>query len=88
MPPAEILYAENLALKSENGVLRDELAVLKWQIEKLRRQIFGPGRGEKLDRLQPLLKLQEVEIAPPQLTKREIVRPKYKTKADRAQPAR
>jgi transposase len=28
----------------------------------------------------------EVEITPPQLSKREIVRPKYKAKADRAQP--
>lgn len=154
MPPAEILHAENLALARENGTLRDELAVLKWQFEKLRRQIFGPGKGEKLDRLQLLLKLQgveaelaakaeapkqavsyerrapkpekraapaelyaklpvaevvviepeevkaqpeafeqigeertfEVEITPPQLTKREIIRPKYKAKTDRAQP--
>jgi hypothetical protein len=28
-----------------------ELAVLRWQLEKLCRQVFGPGKGEKLDRL-------------------------------------
>jgi transposase len=154
MPPLTELPAAYLALERENGALRDELAVLKWQLEKLRRQVFGPGRGEKLDRLQLLLKLQEVEaalaakaeaprqavsyerrapapekraapaelyaklpvsetvviepeavkaepeaferigeertfeveITPPQLTKREIIRPKYKAKADRAEP--
>ena len=153
MPPLAELPAAYLAIKRERDALRDELAVLKWQVEKLRRQVFGPGRGEKLDRLQLLLKLQEaeaalaakaeapkqsisyersapkpekraapaelyaklpvsetvviepaevraepeafekigeertfeVEIVPPQLTKREIIRPKYKTKADRTQ---
>jgi len=154
MPPLAELPAAYLAIERERDALRDELAVLKWQVEKLRRQVFGPGRGEKLDRLQLLLKLQdveaelaakaeapkqeiryersapkpeqraapaelyaklpvaevvviepeavkarpeaferigeertfEVEIVPPQLTKREIVRPKYKAKADREQP--
>ncbi|MFH1496452.1 MAG: IS66 family transposase [Verrucomicrobiota bacterium] len=154
MPPAEILYAENLALKSEREALQGTILDLKRQLEWLRRQLFGPGKGEKLDRLQLLLKLQgveaelaakaaapkqevsyerrvpkpekraapaelyaklpvaetvviepdevkaepeafeqigeertfEVAITPPQLTKREIVRPKYKAKADRARP--
>jgi len=43
MPPAEILYAENLALKSENGALQGEVLDLKRQLEWLRRQVFGPG---------------------------------------------
>lgn len=154
MPPAEVLYAENLVLKSERDALHGEVLDLKRQLEWLRRQVFGPGKGEKLDRLQLLLKLQgleaglatkaeaakqevsyerrapkpekragpaelyaklpisetmviepeevkarpeaferigeectfEVQITPPQLTKRQIVRPKYKAKADRTQP--
>ena len=161
MPPAAVLYAENLDLKRERDALRHNLDErdglildLKRQLEWLRRQVFGPGQGEKLDRLQLLLKLQgveaelaakaaapsqavsyerrvpkpekraapaelyaklpvketvviepaevkaapeafeqigeertfEVEITPPQLTKREFVRPKYKAKADRTQP--
>lgn len=154
MPPAAVLYAENLALKREREALHGEVLDLKRQLAWLRRQVFGPGQGEKLDRLQLLLKLQgveaelaakaaapqqavsyerrvpkpekraapaelyaklpvketvviepaevkaepeaferigeectfEVEITPPQLTKREFVRPKYRAKADRAQP--
>jgi transposase len=61
MPPLTELPAAYLALERENGSLREELTVLKWQLEKLRRQIFGPGKGEKLDRLQLLLKLQGLE---------------------------
>ena len=61
MPPLAELPAAYLAIERERDALRDELAVLKWQIEKLRRQVFGPGKGEKLDRLQLLLKLQDLE---------------------------
>ena len=151
MPPAEVLHAENLALKREVEELKGTNALLQWQIGKLQKQIFGPGKSEKLDRAQLLFQLQEleamaekaarptqavsyerrtpaaqkrttpaelfaqlpvkevvviepaevkaqpeayerigeertfeVEITPPQLAKREIVRPKYKVKADRA----
>jgi transposase len=161
MPPAAELPAAYLALERERDALKASLDEregtildLKRQLEWLRRQVFGPGKGEKLDRLQLLLKLQgveaelaakaeaakqevsyerrcpkpekraapaelyaklpvsevvvvepdevkaepeaferigeertfEVKITPPQLTKREIVRPKYKAKADRARP--
>jgi transposase len=147
MPPAEVLYAENLLLK-------EELAVLKAQIEWLKRKLFGGGQGERLDRKQLMLQLSELEklvsapsppvppasityeraparekrplaaevfahlpvqetlviepeevkaapeayerigeertfevdVTPPQLFKREIVRPKYRVKADRSQP--
>ena len=151
MPPLEDLPAAYLALERENDELKSANAHLKWQIEKLQRQVFGPGRSEKLDRTQLLFQLKgleamaekaarpaqavsyerrapapekrttpaelfaklpvkevvvlepdavkadpeayerigeertfEVEITPPQLSKREIVRPKYKAKADRA----
>lgn len=154
MPPLAELPAAYLALERERDALQGTVLDLQRQLEWLRRQVFGPGKGEKLDRLQLLLKLQgveaelaakaaapkqevsyerrcpkpekraapaelyaklpvsevvviepeevkaqpeafeqigeertfEVEITPPQLTKREIVRPKYKVKADRAQP--
>jgi transposase len=153
MPPAEALHAENLVLKGRVGELEGEVALLRWQIEKLQKQVFGPGRSEKLDRAQLLFQLKElealaekasrptqavsyerrvpapekrsppaelfeklpvketvviepkevkaepeayeqigeertfeVEIIPPQLFKREVVRPKYRAKANRAQP--
>lgn len=153
MPPAEILYAENLALKRERDEMEGEIARLKWQLDKLTRQIFGPGKSEKLDRMQLLLQMKEleeavakteapkqtisyertapspekrpapaelfaklpvketlviepeevkanpegferigeertfeVEITKPELFKREIIRPKYRAKADRARP--
>ncbi len=37
------------------------MVVLKTQIEWLRRQLFGGGKSEKLDRAQLLLKLGELE---------------------------
>jgi len=162
MPPLSDLPAAYLAvererdeLKSVNGALKDEVATLRWQLEKLRKLVFGPGKSEKLDRAQLTLALKEleaaveaaerpaqavnyerrapaaeperrsaaekqfenlpvqevvviepeavkadpeayekiseertfeVEIVAPKLFKREIVRPKYKAKADRAQP--
>jgi transposase len=153
MPPLAELPAAYLAVKRERDELEGENARLKWQLEKLRRQIFGPGKSEKLDRFQLLLQLKEleeaaakagaprqtisyercapkpekrpppaelfaklpvqetvvvepdevradpeafeqigeertfeVEIVPPQLFKREIVRPKYVAKANRARP--
>lgn len=143
MPSAEALLAENESLKGENALLRA-------QIEWLRKQVFGGGKSEKLDQAQFVLKLgemesraqrlpvpkvvsyerpapksrltpaetfaalpvtQTVEIIPqevrdhpelyerigeertfevdivaPKLVKREIVRPKYRLKADRSVP--
>jgi transposase len=61
MPPAEILRAENLALKREVEELKGTNALLKWQIEKLQKQVFGPGKSEKLDRAQLLFQLKELE---------------------------
>jgi transposase len=160
MPPLADLPAAYLALEREHGELKgvnqalhDEVATLRWQLEKMRKMVFGPGRSEKLDRAQLTLALREleaaveaaerpsqkltyerrapaaerrpaadtlfeklpvaevvviepeavkadpqayerigeektfeVEVTPPRLWKREIVRPKYKAKADRAQP--
>jgi transposase len=128
-----------------------ELAALKAENAWLRRQLFGPGKSEKLDRLQTTLPLAEpaaalvepavetityerlaaprqkrplpeetfrnvpvketlviepeevkakpadferigeertfeIDLTPPQIFKREIVRPKYRHKADRSRP--
>jgi transposase len=143
MPPAEQLYTENPALREENRALRAQLA---W----LRRQLFGGGQSERLDRAQLLLQIEqlekraaaptqtiryekvvgapaartpaaanfahlpvqetveiipepvkkdpelyerigeertfEVDVIPPKLFKREIVRPKFRHRLDRSRP--
>jgi len=151
MPPAEQLYAANLALKTEVAEVREENAQLRVQIAWLKKRLFGPGQGEKQDRAQLLLHLAELEkllapkpaprlvvaheralprprpepeqlfaklpvketieiipeavqkdpelyervgeertfevdVTPPKLFKREIVRPKFRHRLDRARP--
>ncbi|MBK8475481.1 MAG: transposase [Opitutaceae bacterium] len=136
---------------SQITTLQQEMAVLRAQIEWFKRQLFGGGKGERLDRAQLLLEIDtleklaarieapvqkvsyersaptkrplaseafaklpvqetvvivpeevkaqpeayeeigeertfEIEIVPPKLFRREIVRPKFKHKTDRAQP--
>ena len=61
MPPAEQLYAENLSLQSGVVGLHEEIARLKVQIDWLKQRLFGPGRGETLDRAQLLLQLEGLE---------------------------
>jgi hypothetical protein len=61
MPPLADLPAAYLALERERDALQGTILDLKRQLDWLRRQLFGPGRGEKFDRLQLLLKLQGVE---------------------------
>ncbi|MFA6290077.1 MAG: IS66 family transposase [Opitutaceae bacterium] len=74
MPPAEELPQAYLALAEENAVLRT-------QIEWLRRQLFGGGKSEKLDRAQLLLKLGELEKLA------ATVRPTERVSYERARPA-
>jgi transposase len=45
----------------EVDLLRQEIAVLRTQIEWLKKQLFGSGKSEKLDRAQLLLKLDALE---------------------------
>jgi hypothetical protein len=45
----------------EVALLRQEIAVLRAQIEWLKKQLFGGGKSETLDRAQLLLKLGELE---------------------------
>ena len=54
MPPVEAILAENEQLRSENYVLREQLA---W----LRQQVFGTGKSERLDAAQLRLQLEELE---------------------------
>lgn len=137
----------------EVDLLRQEIVVLRAQIEWLKKQLFGGGKSETLDRAQLLLQLEqleqriaaparapqtityqrddaaraprpapaetfahlpvrerveiipepvraqpeayekigeertfEVDVVPPRLFRREIVRPKFRRKADRTQP--
>lgn len=144
MPPVEAVEAENVQLRVENTLLREQVA---W----LRKQIYGGGKSEKLDEAQLKLKLEqmearleeqktqtvtyernaaqarkseppkerfkdlpvqetvviepeevkadpdlyerigeektfEVDITPPKLFKREIIRPKYRFKLERERP--
>lgn len=74
MPTAEELPRAYLALAEEN-------AALKAQIEWLRRQLFGGGKSEKLDRAQLLLKLGELEKLA------ATVRPTETISYERARPA-
>jgi transposase len=61
MPPLEDLPAAYLALERERDELKSTNALLTWQIEKLQKQVFGPGKSEKLDRAQLLFQLKELE---------------------------
>ena len=82
MPPLAELPAAYLALERERDALRAKLddhegtiLDLKRQLDCLRRQVFGPGKGEKLYRLQLLLKLEGIEAelaAKAEAPKREV----------------
>jgi transposase len=60
MPPVEEVYAENLRL-------REDLAVLKAQIEWFKKQLFGGGKSETQDSAQLRLGIEEktVPVQPP-----------------------
>jgi len=144
MPPIEVVLEENRSLK-------EEIAVLRAQIDWLKKQVFGGGKSEKINRAQLLLQLDilekqeeavrklesisyerqkpsktrqapaeqfkdlpvdetieivpeevkahpemfeqigqeetfEVDIVPPRLFKRRIVRPKFRHQLDRTRP--
>jgi hypothetical protein len=46
MPPLADRPAAYLALERENGELRGEVATLRWQLEKLRKLVYRPGKSD------------------------------------------
>jgi transposase len=82
MPPQEVLYAENLALKGE-------VVQLKALVGYLQNQLYGPGKSETYERSQILMKLEGLDVvaqAEPVVTKIEYERIKS-TKEKRPLPA-
>ena len=61
MPPLDQLPAAYLAVTAEKVALEQENAVLRAQIELLKRKLFGTGQSERVDRNQMLLALAELE---------------------------
>jgi transposase len=61
MPPAEQLFAENLALHGKVANLEEKVVGLETQVAWLKKQLFGGGKGESLDRAQLLLALGQIE---------------------------
>jgi len=61
MLPLDELPKAYFARKRENAGLQDELAYAQAQLALVRRQVFGAGKSEKMDRLQLQLKLKELE---------------------------
>jgi len=61
MPPLDQLPAAYLAVTAERVALEQENAVLRAQIELLKRKLFGTSKSERVDRKQMLLALAELE---------------------------
>jgi transposase len=81
VPPAEQLYAENLGLKAKVSSLEEELAMARWQVEMLKRKVFGGGQGESLDKAQLSLGL-------PILERPAMERPIEKVSYERSKPGK
>ena len=72
----------------EVALLKQEIAVLRTQIAWLQQQLFGPGKSEKLDRAQLLLKLGELEkLAAASAPKQTISYERTVSKEKRSLPA-
>jgi transposase len=61
MPPLDQLPAAYLAVTAEKTALEQENALLRAQIELLKRKLFGTSQSERVDRDQMLLALAELE---------------------------
>jgi len=83
MPPAEQLFAENQALQGKVASLEEKVVGLETQVAWLKKQLFGGGKGETLDRAQLLLALGQVEAqlraAVPQTVTYERSQPKRRS---------
>lgn len=83
MPPAEQLFTENQALQGKVASLQEKVAGLETQVAWLKKQLFGGGKGESLDRSQLLLALGQLEaqiaVAKPQTVTYERTPTKRRT---------
>src|SRR5690554_4754957 len=66
MPPIEAVLEENRSLK-------EEITVLRAQIDWLKKRVFGGGKSEKLDRAQLLLQLEALEKLEEAVAKTETI---------------
>jgi transposase len=66
--------------------LLQEIGLLKQQIDWLKRQLFGGGKSEKIDRDQALLALGEMQASQKEVDKEEITYTRSKTPAQRKGP--
>lgn len=82
MPPAEVLRAEVLALKGEVEEPKGTNALRQRRIETLRKQIFGPGESDKLERAQLPFRLEE-----PEAMAERAARPTQAVSCERRAPA-
>ena len=80
MPSAQELLEENESLKSE-------VAILRAQIDWLRKQIFGGRKSEKLEEAQMNLRLGEIEKSAQRLPERQVVTYERTVGAQRPTPA-
>jgi hypothetical protein len=81
-----MLLSRTVSFLPSNQELRVELAAVKAENAWLKRQLFGPGKSEKLDRLQANLPLAEVPASPVSLavetiSYERVVAPKEKASA-------
>jgi transposase len=68
----------------EVQLLREEIVLLRTQIEWLKKQLFGSGKSEKLDRAQLVLKLGELEKLAAAVPPTQVV--SYERPAGKSEP--
>lgn len=73
--------------QAERDALREEVFVLKSQIEWFKRHLFGTGKSEKIDALQTRLDFDDPESAEPVAPKQKITYERSAPKAKRIVPA-
>jgi len=73
--------------QAERDALREEVVLLKSQLEWFKRNLFGTGKSEKIDALQPRLGLDMPESSASEPAKQKIAYERSAPKAKRTVPA-